>query len=94
MGSGFKSLIPTNSETVSLHVFLGEALAKYSKEGCFSSEEIIPEFGYQMMTYLGRRVALEHVFFGRRLHSAQLSLSQLKSEVWRIQKLKAKPELT
>ena len=57
------------------------------------SEEMLPEVGYYIFEYLGKRVALEHVFFGRSLRRVRFDPSKLKAEVWRIQKIKAKANL-
>jgi hypothetical protein len=72
--------------------FVGH-LAQNSIEDLSSSDGLVAEFGYLIIEYLGKRIALEHVFFGRSLRSAKIEDSKLRAEVWRLQKMKAKSEL-
>jgi hypothetical protein len=39
--------------------------------------------------YLGKRAALEHVFWGRYLGTTEWDTLKLKAEVWRIRKIRA-----
>lgn len=63
------------------------AQAARSQELIF--EDCISEFGNDVLEYLGRRMVLEHVFFGRSLRFAQLETQKLKAELWRLQKIRA-----
>ena len=56
-------------------------------------DEHLPEVGYWIVGYLGKRIALEHVYFGRSLRGAEMDPLQLKAEVWRIEKVRAAQKL-
>ena len=50
-------------------------------------------YGEFLYDYLGRRAALEHVFFNRYLGGINWDELKMKAEVWRIQKLRASLQL-
>lgn len=73
-------------------VFLGQ-LAETVHDCTVDQEGLMTGFGCVVKEYIGKRVALEHVFFGRSLRTARIEESKLKAEVWRVQKIKAKSRL-
>jgi len=56
-------------------------------------DDCLSECGHNIIEYLGRRTLLEHVFFGRSLRSVQLDDEQIKAELWRLYKIKARHAL-
>jgi hypothetical protein len=56
-------------------------------------QNIESETGHFLFEYLGKRAVLEHVFFGRSLRSVRLETSQLRAELWRLHKIRAKQKL-
>jgi len=46
-------------------------------------------YGEFLYDYLGRRAALEHVFFNRYIGGVTWDELKLKAEIWRVQKMKA-----
>ena len=51
--------------------------------------DLSSESSQMIWEYLGKRAALEHVFFNRPIGRVNLEESKLKAEVWRVQKIKA-----
>ncbi len=47
-------------------------------------------YGDFLSDYLGKRAALEHVFFNRYLGGSTWDELKLKAEIWRIRKIRAK----
>jgi hypothetical protein len=46
-------------------------------------------YGEFLWDYLGKRAALEHVFFDRYLHDIHWDEMKLKAEIWRLRKIHA-----
>ena len=60
------------------------------------TDENLPELGLSLSEYLGKRVVLEHVFFGRCIPVNgvnRLYELSLKAELWKVRKMKASAAL-
>jgi hypothetical protein len=64
-------------------------LAQATESNRIIFDDCLSELGNQLLEYLGKRVLLEHVFFGRNLKLIGLDHQEIKAEIWRLQKIRA-----